>query len=47
MPGKAAEAALNVRKFGLSLKQAGSIAQKMLDIEGFMTDMYELHAMSG
>ena len=47
MPGKAAEAALNVRKLGLSLKQAGSIAQKMLDIEGFMTDMYELYAMSG
>ena len=47
MPDKAAQAALNVRKMGLSLRQAGSIAQKMLNIEGFMTDMYELYAMSG
>lgn len=47
MPEKAARAAIEVRKMGFSLKQAGSIAQKMLDLEGFMTDMYELQAMTG
>lgn len=47
MPDKAAKAAIEVRKVGMSLKQAGSIAQKMLDLEGFMTDMYELYAMTG
>ena len=46
MPKQAAQAAIQVRKLGLSLQQAGSIAQKMLDLEGFMTDMYELNAMS-
>lgn len=47
MPDKAARAVIQVRRMGLSLQQAGSIAQKMLDLEGFMTDMYELQAMSG
>ncbi len=47
MPDKAARAVIQVRKMGLSLQQAGSIAQKMLDLEGFMTDMYELQAMTG
>lgn len=47
MPDQAAKAAIEVRKVGMSLKQAGSIAQKMLDLEGFMTDMYELYAMTG
>lgn len=48
MPDQAAKAAINVRKMGMSLKQAGSIAQNMIgDMEGFMTDMYELQAMSG
>lgn len=47
LPEKAAKAAIEVRRLGLSLKQAGSIAQKMLNLEGFMTDMYELMAMSG
>lgn len=47
MPEKAAKAAIQVRKMGMSLQQAGQIAQKMLDLEGFMTDMYELQAMSG
>jgi len=47
MPEQAAKAALGVRKMGMSLKQAGQIAQKMLDLEGFMTDMYELQAMTG
>jgi hypothetical protein len=32
---------------GMSLKQAGSIAQKMLRLDEFMTDMYELQAMTG
>lgn len=47
MPEKAAKAAIEVRKMGFSLKQAGSIAQKMLDLGGFMEDMYELRAMTG
>ena len=46
MPEQAARAAIGVRKMGMSLKQAGQIAQKMLDLEGFMTDMYELQAMT-
>lgn len=46
-PEQAARAAIEVRRLGFSLKQAGSIAQKMLNLEGFMTDMYELMAMSG
>lgn len=47
MPDKAAKAVIQVRRLGMSLQQAGSIAQKMLDLEGFMTDMYELQAMTG
>lgn len=46
MPDKAAKAVIQVRRMGMSLKQAGSIAQQMLNLEGFMTDMYELQAMS-
>lgn len=45
-PDKAAKAAIQVRRMGMSLQQAGSIAQKMLDLDGFMTDMYELQAMT-
>lgn len=47
MPDKAASAAIQVRRMGLSLQQAGKIAQNMLNLEGFMTDMYELQAMTG
>jgi len=48
LPEKAAETVLGVRKMGMSLKQAGSIASSMVNnMEGFMTDMYELQAMSG
>jgi hypothetical protein len=46
MPEQAAKAAINVRRMGMSLKQAGQIAQKMLSLDEFMTDMYELNAMS-
>lgn len=46
MPQQAAKAAIQVRQMGMSLKQAGHIAQKMLNFEGFMTDMYELQAMT-
>lgn len=46
MPNEAAKAAIQVRRMGLSLQQAGSIAQQMLDLEGFMTNMYELQAMT-
>jgi hypothetical protein len=47
LPDKAAKAAIEVRKVGMSLRQAGDIAKEMLDLEGFMTNMYELQAMSG
>lgn len=47
IPEEAARAAIQVRRLGMSLKQAGSIAQKMLKMESFMTDMYELQAMTG
>lgn len=47
MPEKAAKAAIQVHRMGLSLQQAGEIAQKMLNLDDFMTDMYELNAMSG
>ena len=47
LPDKAAKSAIQIRRMGLSLKKAGEIAQQMLNLEGFMTDMYELQAMSG
>jgi hypothetical protein len=47
MPEKAARAALETRRMGMSLKDAGAIAQKMLSMDSFMTDMYELQAMTG
>jgi hypothetical protein len=47
MPEKAARAALETRRLGMSLKDAGAIAQKMLNMDSFMTDMYELQAMTG
>lgn len=47
MPDKAASAAIEVRRMGMSLQQAGKIAKEMLNLEGFMTDMYELQAMTG
>lgn len=47
MPEKAARAALETRRMGISLKDAGAIAQKMLSMDSFMTDMYELQAMTG
>lgn len=47
LPDKAAKAAIQVRRMGLSLQKAGEIAQEMLNLEGFMTNMYELQAMSG
>lgn len=45
-PKQAAAAAIQTRKLGMSLKQAGAIADKMLDIDSFMTDMFELSAMT-
>lgn len=47
MPKEAAKATLQIRRLGLSLRKAGELAQKMLDLEGFMTDMFELAAMGG
>jgi len=45
-PEDAAKAAVNIRKMGMSIKQSANIADKMLDISGFMTDMHELIAMT-
>ena len=46
MPKQAAKAAIQIRRMGMSIKQAGVIADKMLNIESFMTDMTELSAMT-
>lgn len=46
-PKEAAKAIIQIRRMGMSLKQASQIADKMMNIEGFMTDMAELSAMSG
>lgn len=45
-PKQAMKATIEIRRMGMSLKKAGEIATKMLDIEGFMTDMTELAAMT-
>lgn len=45
-PKQAMRATIEIRRMGMSLKKAGDIATKMLDIEGFMTDMTELAAMT-
>ena len=47
MPEKAGKAAIEMRRLGTNLKTAGNFAKKMLDLEGFMTDMFELAAMGG
>ncbi len=47
MPKQAAKAIIQIKRMGMSIKQAGQIADKMLNIESFMTDMTELAAMSG
>lgn len=46
MPKDAARAAVEIRKMGLSLEQAGKIYDKMLNVDSFMGDMHELAAMS-
>lgn len=45
-PKQAMKATIEIKRMGMSLKKAGEIATKMLDIEGFMTDMTELAAMT-
>lgn len=47
MKDKAIAATIATRAMGVTLKQVGGIADKMLNIDGFMTDMYELNAMGG
>lgn len=47
MPLQAAKTAIEVRRMGMSLQKAGELAERMLDMEGFMTDMFELAAMGG
>lgn len=47
MPAEAAKATLQIRRMGMSIQKAGEIAQNMLDLENFMTNMYELQAMTG
>ncbi len=46
LPDKAAEAAVNIRKLGMDIGTAGSIADRMLNLDAFMTDMFELQAMT-
>lgn len=46
LPESAAAAAIQTRRLGMSLKQVGTIADKMLNIESFMTDMYEVAALT-
>jgi len=46
MPKDAAKAAVEVRKLGVSLEQAGKIFDKMINVDSFMGDMHELAAMS-
>lgn len=47
LPEKAKDAVLGIRKMGMSLRKAGEIAKSTLDLEAFMTNMYELQAMTG
>jgi hypothetical protein len=47
MPEEAAKATLEIRRMGMNIKQAGNIAREMLNLDGFMTNMYELNAMGG
>lgn len=47
MPEKAAKSAVEIRRMGMSLKQAGAIMEKALDPSAFMGDMAELNAMTG
>ncbi len=47
MKDKAIAATIATRAMGVTLKQVGGIADRMLNIDGFMTDMYELNAMGG
>lgn len=47
LPEMAGKTAIAVRRMGVSLKQAGDMAQRMLNLESFITDMFELAAMGG
>jgi hypothetical protein len=47
MPKKALQATIQINRMGMSLKTAGQIADKMLNIESFMSDMFELSSMTG
>lgn len=47
MSENAAKAAMSARKMGMNLKQVGTVIDRTLNLEGFMTDMYELSAMGG
>ena len=47
MPEAAAKSAVEIRRMGMSLKQAGDIMEKALDPSAFMGDMAELNAMTG
>jgi len=47
MPKKALQAALGVRKMGVSLENASKIMDSAMDISSFSTNMSELFAMTG
>lgn len=46
-PRQAAKAVIETRRLGMSLKQAGDIMDKSMDVSGFLTDMTELASMTG
>lgn len=47
MPEAAGKATIAIRRMGLTLKKAGEIAKSMMNLEGFMENMFELAAMGG
>jgi hypothetical protein len=47
MPNQAKNAVVQIQKMGFQFEKAGQLIQKTWNIDSFLTDMYELQAMSG
>lgn len=47
LPNKAKNAVVQIQKMGFQFEKAGQLIQRTWNIEGFLTDMYELQSMSG
>jgi len=47
LPKEAAQAVVSIKRLGIQIGKVGDLVQKTWNIEGFLTDMYELKAMSG